>query len=126
MQAAITLLLAFASSTLALHYQMPLTRIESLRQKLTREGRWEEYQAMKLASRVSGGQPVTGYEDEYYQGMIQLGTPPQNFSVQLDTGSSNLWISDKTNTQANCGMDELTSFCLIFGHLLLLSSRCPT
>uniref|UniRef100_A0A914W246 Peptidase A1 domain-containing protein n=1 Tax=Plectus sambesii TaxID=2011161 RepID=A0A914W246_9BILA len=82
---------------------MPLlVRTESLRKQLMRKGKWEEFKAANLASRVSGGQTVIDYEDFYYNGIIQLGTPPQNFSVQLDTGSSNLWIPDKTNTQAIC------------------------
>jgi len=67
-----------------------------------REGRWEELRAVQRASRVSGGESVIGYGDEYYNAIIQLGTPAQNFSVQLDTGSSNLWVADKTDTQSVC------------------------
>jgi len=105
-------LLALLGVSLAAVYQMPLKRIESIREKLMREGKWADYYKFKLASKanyaskISGGQSANDWDDIVYVSSIQLGTPAQNFDIILDTGSSNLWVPDKTCTVAACSQKK--------------------
>jgi len=60
-----------------------------------------------LASHVPGV-GVGNLNDAAYFAQISLGTPAQNFTVQLDTGSSNLWVFGNQCTSESC--DKLKKF----------------
>lgn len=55
-----------------------------------------------MQKKVSGQMPFTDYYDDFYLGNITMGTPPQNFVIVPDTGSSNLWLISKECTSKAC------------------------
>ncbi|KIH44394.1 hypothetical protein ANCDUO_25581, partial [Ancylostoma duodenale] len=68
--------------------------------RLYQEGKLEQYLKDKAALTNKGSAldasttPVIDYDDMAYMAQITLGTPPQQFVVFLDSGSSNLWVPD--------------------------------
>ncbi|KFW79385.1 Cathepsin D [Manacus vitellinus] len=94
------LLLALAGSSAAL-IRIPLTKFASMRRILNEVG--SEIpdvnaltQVLKFKLGFANKEPtpeiLKNYMDAQYFGEIGIGTPPQNFTVIFDTGSSNLWV----------------------------------
>lgn len=91
------LLLCLTVSNCEKLIRIPLHRFKSVRRHLHEVGTPIKVVTSHrhLESNGPFPEPLSNYLDAQYYGPITIGTPPQNFKVVFDTGSSNLWIPSK-------------------------------
>nr|pir hypothetical protein Y39B6B.h [imported] - Caenorhabditis elegans [Caenorhabditis elegans] len=108
------LLFAFIGLATCASFSIPTRSVSSLRAKLIREGRYQEFLAQQNVARTlqlkQGSQPFIDYMDDFYLGNISVGTPGQTLTLVLDTGSSNLWVIDAACNSEACNGDPKSGF----------------
>ncbi|KAL6437985.1 hypothetical protein ACFW04_004345 [Cataglyphis niger] len=78
--------------------RIKLHKMDSIRKAMKRDG--IDVQQV-LAGSFAASEPLHNYLDLTYSGEISIGTPPQNFTVIFDTGSSNLWVPSSKCSSSN-------------------------
>ena len=88
------------------YYRVPLEKVK-LRRSAFRFNAIREFLKQRYIpghvfnSQLAYQEGLSDYQDAQYYGPGQLGSPPQNFSILFDTGSSNLWVPCANCKQSN-------------------------
>ncbi|EYB95179.1 hypothetical protein Y032_0163g3506 [Ancylostoma ceylanicum] len=123
-------LLTLLGCTQPAQHKMQLRKITPEMVKMLRKGTWAKYvdevhkqqqHAHQMDSDGKYEYDVIGYSDIEYIGEVTIGTPEQRFLVLIDTGTTYLWVPDKscykqTNRPSECqsSLCDPGSICDVF------------